>query len=291
MALLNIKLFDDPSPSGIINLRYVTTFVGIADSFTNLSAGEFQPFLRSLLFVGKKLVATWSHLDRYSRLENDLIEKATAEQPLEANDMQHISYAQDLFIELDEFLVQLKSTLDYLAKLPRSIIGKRNWPDLRTFGDKGKAVEHALRNNIPSQWSNHAQLNLSLLVKYEPWLQMAVTARDKINHGKDGGIEFEAFVIAKTNRNGKEEIIVPIWAEDLTVRAYMTLCWSNLLQFSEQFTMGFLAMRLKEGMGFVHIPKNPDSVDSPMVVAPDDALPKIMAIMNMLKQNEETQQP
>jgi hypothetical protein len=286
MGLINIKVFDDPTPSGIINLRYVTNFVSIADTYTNLSAEEFQPFLRSLLFVGKKLVATWTHLDRYIRLENDLIEKANVEQPLETKQIQHISYAQDLFIELDEFLVQLKSVLDYLAKLPRNIIGKSNWPDLRTFGDKGKAVENALKNNIPSKWSNHAQLNLKLLDQYRPWLHMAVTARDKINHGKDGGIDFEAFVIAKTNRNGKEEIIVPIWAEDITAREYMTVCWSNLLQFSEQFTMGFVAMRLKEGMGFVHVPKKPDSVDSPIVVAPHDALPNIIEVMNVLQQNE-----
>jgi len=58
--------------------------------------------------------------------------------PLEKLDIQHIIYSQDLFLEVDEFVVQVTSTLDYLAKLPLAIIGKNNWPYLRTFGSKGQ---------------------------------------------------------------------------------------------------------------------------------------------------------
>jgi hypothetical protein len=283
-----VKLFEDPTPSAIINLRYVTKFVGVADTFTDIGGDEFTPYLRSLLFVGKKLVAVWSHLDRYTRLEDALIAKAQEESPLKANDIQHIVYAQDLFIELDEFLVQIKSTLDYLAKLPRTIVGKKNWPDLRTFGDKGSAVEKAVRNNFPAAWKDNGEFVLRALEKYRPWLEMAIAARDKINHGKDGGIDFEAFVVSKTNRNGRDEIVVPMWTDDLSLREYMKSCWHNLLGFAEQFTMSFLSVRLKEGIGFVYLPKAPDSPDSPFVVAPFDAVDQIVAVSQHLQGNRQS---
>ena len=213
MPILNVTLFTDPTPTSIINLRYVTTFLGIADNFTDFEKEEFHRFVRSLLYVGKKLVATWSHLHRYQELEDSLLEAAQAQSPAEANDIQHLSYAQDLFIEFDEFLVQLKSTLDYLAKLPRNIIGAKAWPELRTFGDKGRAVQKAVKNNIPQKWQDKAVLVTDLLAKYEPWIEMAVTARDKINHGKDGGLDFEAFVVAKSVVDGSEQVIVPMWTD------------------------------------------------------------------------------
>jgi hypothetical protein len=274
------RLFDDPTPDGFINQRYVQHMLTIALKYTELTEEETQNFSRHLLFVGKKMAATWKHLYAYIQIEDSLIDAEKHKPPIENLDIQRISYSQDLFLEMDEFLVQLKSTLDYLAKLPRSIIGKNTWPDLRTFGDKGDSVAKALKNNVPTKWRGQASLlNHWVLKKHKPWLEIAISARDKINHFKDGGIDFESYVVIKTTVNGEEKVVFPMWAEDLSVRQYMEYTWDNLVSFVEEFTIGFLAMRLKPAYGYIHLPQKKGSVRSPIIVATKAALEDQFKIM------------
>lgn len=284
MPLQLKTLFNDPTPDGYINLRYVIHMMSIAQNYTDFSDAEFNEFVKHLLLVGKKMVATWSHLNRYVQLEDALIEAEEKNPPIETLDIQHISYSQDLFLELDEFLVQLKSTLDYLAKLPLSIIGKKNWPYLRTFGDKGGMVIKALKNNVPKKWEKQAAMIEEMVFGEQgKWLEMAIASRDRSNHLKDGGVDAEVFLVAKTTVDGKEKVVVPMWLDNLTVREYMHHTWHNLMAFTEQFTVGFLVMRFKEGFGFVHIPKPAGAVASPIVVLPDNAINPVMQFMNVLQ--------
>ena|SRR2546423_1238563 len=276
-------LFNDPTPNGYINLRYVMQMMGIAQTYTDFSGAEFEEFVKNLLLVAKKMVATWNHLDRYIKLEAALIEAEKNNPPIETLDIQHISYSQDLFLELDEYLVQLKSTLDYLAKLPLAIVGKNNWPYLRTFGDKGGAVIKALKNNVPKKWKMQASMIEEIFGEHRQWLEMAIASRDRSNHFKDGGVEAEVFLIAKTMIDGKEKVVVPMWFDNLTVREYMQHTWHNLMSLVEQFTVGFLAMRFKTGIGFIHIPKPEGSVASPIVVAPEDAIQHMMKFAQFLQ--------
>jgi hypothetical protein len=151
---LQIKtIFNDPTPNSIISLRYVNHMAEIAHTYTDLSPKEFEDFMYFLSLIAKKMAGTWKHLSRYTEIENALVEAEKSKPPIETLDVQHLSQAQDLILELDGFLVQLKSTLDYLAKLPGTIIGKKIWPYLATFGDKGDKVANVIRRNIPNQWS------------------------------------------------------------------------------------------------------------------------------------------
>lgn len=278
-------LFNDPTPNGYINLRYVLHMTSIAQTYTDFNDSEFDEFLKNLLLVAKKMVATWNHLDRYIHLENSLIEAEEKKPPIETLDIQRISYSQDLFLELDEFLVQLKSTLDYLAKLPLAIIGKNNWPYLRTFGDKGGVVIKALKNNVPKKWERQAAMIEEFVFQdHQQWLEMAITSRDKSNHFKDGGMNAEVFLIAKTTVDGKEKVVVPMWFDNLSVKDYMQHTWHNLMSLVEQFTVGFLAMRFKPSIGLIHIPKPEGSIASPIVVAPDDAVQHMMKVAQFLQQ-------
>jgi hypothetical protein len=71
------------------------------------------------------MLFTWRHLEKYCQVEDALVEAERKNVPLEKLDIQHIINSQDLFLEVDEFLVQLKSTSDYLAKLPVAIIWQK----------------------------------------------------------------------------------------------------------------------------------------------------------------------
>jgi hypothetical protein len=278
-------LFQDPTPDMYVNLRLVLHMMNIAQTYTDFTDAEFHEFVKHLLLIAKKMVATWRHLARYEEVEVVLVEEKK-NPPLEKLDIQHISYSQDLFLELDEFLVQLKSTLDYLAKFPLAIIGKNNWPYLRTFGDKGGSVVKALRNNVPKKWKNQASVVEEMVFpEYQHWLEMVIASRDRTNHFKDGGVEAEVFLVAKATIDGEERIVVPMWFENLTVREYMGHAWHNLMGFVEQFTIGFLAMRFKPGFGFIHTPRPGGSVLSPIAVLPDEAINPALKFMSMLQRN------
>src|SRR5947209_1411862 len=112
-------LFKDPS-NGMIDQRVVTRMMEIAHQFTEgdlteLDKDQLRLFDDILLRVGWKLVATWTHLDRYRTTEDRLITAAKQAGPINNQEVQQLEYSQDLFLEIDEFLVQLKSTLDHLA--------------------------------------------------------------------------------------------------------------------------------------------------------------------------------
>jgi hypothetical protein len=143
-----MDLFQDPTPNGLINQRYVQTMMQLAE-LTDLKPGEKEKFINLVLLVGKKLVATWKHYHNYSTLENELIEHAKAGEVIDNQSIQRISYSQNLYLEMDEFLVQFKSTLDYLVKVPVPLVGKR-W-NLTTFGERGGTVRKALRRNLPKE--------------------------------------------------------------------------------------------------------------------------------------------
>lgn len=64
------------------------------------------------------MAATWRHFEKYSQVEDALVEAESKNPPLEKLDIQHMIYSQDLFLEVDEFLVQLRSTLAYVFVTP-----------------------------------------------------------------------------------------------------------------------------------------------------------------------------
>ena len=75
-SLKTIELFTDPTPTKIINQRYLHRMLFILAQ-TDLNQEEFDKFLNSLLFVCKKLVAVWNHYHRYAELEDVLASSAS----------------------------------------------------------------------------------------------------------------------------------------------------------------------------------------------------------------------
>lgn len=283
MPWRSTEIFKDPTPDGYINQRYVLHLARLAQRHTDMTPSEFNDFMPNIALVAKKLTAVWLHRKRYCEIEDQLIADAKANPPFESLEFQQIGYSQDLFLEMDEFLYQVKSTLDYLVKLPRSIIG-RAFPYLHTFGDKGGAVIKAMKANIPKKWAGQsAMIQQWIIEEHRPWLEMAIEARDKMTHFKDGGLDPRAFLVIKRVVDGQDRIEVPRWVEELTARDYLEHTWFNLFAFTEQFTAGFLIMRLKPGLGFVHVPQPKEGIESPAMVGPEHVINAIIADYNRRK--------
>jgi hypothetical protein len=256
-----IGLFQDPTPNGIINQRYVHTMMKLVE-VTDLKSDEKEQFINLVLLIGKKLVATWKHYHNYETIEDQLIKQAEEGETLEKQSVQQVSYSQDLFLEMDEFLVQFKSTLDYLVKLPVPLVGKR-W-NLNTFGEKGGVVRKALKRNLPKEYSSTAKMvEEQVLDLHKEWLPMAIEARDRLNHLLEGGADFRGMLVIKMMKDGKETIHTPLWDENNTARHTMEIIFYNLLKLVEDFSAGFLTARLRSNITLVHKPVEIGSIESP----------------------------
>lgn len=244
-AMVMTKVFDDPTPKGQINGRIIFTPQTFFE-FTNLTEKEKEALFNILVLCGKKLVAVWKHLKTYTDLEDQLIKKAENGPPQGHQGQVTLEMAQDLFIEFDEFLVQLKSSLDYLVKVPTPILGRNLW-NLPTFGEKGEKVVQALENNLPKEKKKAGKFIIEMVIrKSQPWLEDVIKARDRVNHCIGDPIELDNFMVFKyVALNGTEMIKKPLWSPQQTVSDAMPLIWDNLIRFFEDFIISFLYMRFK----------------------------------------------
>lgn len=236
--------------------------------FTELTSQEKKEIHNLLLLISVKLGIVWNHYNKYSSIEDSLIKKVSSD-PNENPFVEEINYSQDLFSEFDGFLVQIKSTLDYIVKIPSIVLGWNHW-NLTTFGEKGEKVIRALQRNMPRKWAGQAKiLEESIIRKHTPWLESTIEARDKINHFLRGGISLDNFIVHKSNvvSSLNENIIyVPMWTPDVTIRRYMEVTWWNLFSLIEQFIAVFITLKLKSDYGFAHVPGEPCSTESPVVI-------------------------
>jgi hypothetical protein len=276
MAFRIDEIFNDPTPDGIINQRLVFTMTRIGE-LTDLGSDEKQEFLNLLLLIGKKLISVWRQLQEYKREEDRLIRVAKDSQPLEKQEVQRVSYSLDLFLAHDLFLVQTKSTLDYLVKVPIPILGRNVWP-LRTFTGKGEGVLNALDRNVPKRYADKVRLIKEMVIKkHLAWLEATITARDRINHFLDGGVDFRAFLVIKVIKDEKERIHVPQFPDGMTAREMMEVTFLNLLMLVEDFIAGFLLFRLPPKYSMFHVPSDPrKSVKSPWIVIAAEEEEKFM---------------
>lgn len=256
-----MKVFDDPTPNGVINQRLLHHTMKLLEH-TTLTQEEKQALFNLMLLIAKKLASVWKHMNEYKRAQGELIrtENSKPDEP----SILRIEVSQDLFMEFDEYLVQLKSTLDYLVHLPVPILGKKKW-NLRSFGDKGKDVVNALRRNLPRDEQRVVEGVVKFLFdKRQEWLTGSIHARDKVNHYLDGGIPFEFFSVTKVGDPPK--IRVPMWSKDQTIESFLDVSWHNLFVFVEDFIATFLYFRFEKGKVLFHGLSEFPSPISPWVV-------------------------
>lgn len=276
--LTSVKIFDDPTSNGQINMRVMKAAHDVLES-TDSSDDEKLQFFRLLLLTAKKMVAVYRHLRSYAEAEDRLIQSESTRGG--GTDERHIylEHAQELLIEFDEFLVQIKSTLDYLIKVPRVIVGSR-W-SIQTFGDKGEKVIRALAQQIPREKKQIGKGVAELIVKkHQPWLQDVITARDRVNYLIGGEVAPEMFMVFAAPAREASSILQihrPMWSAEQTVREFMAVVWGNLLRLVEDFVISFLVFRLQEGWALYHGEVERGSARSPWRVATIEERDRVVA--------------
>ncbi len=266
-----VKMFEDPTPGAIVNLRFIQHFACRVLDATDMSDAEKQDLMYILILVGKKLVAVWQHKDRYIRIEDALVRQAQGGHPPQGGGAFVLEPSQDLFIEFDEFLVQVKSCLDHLVKVGRTVLGAKRW-GIATFASNGKDVIKALRRSVPKEKLGCTNNAVFYIKRNQPWIAATVEARDKINHFVSGGIDFKFFSVFPREEGGKRTVRVPMWSPDQTVRQFMEAIWENLFRLCEDLVAAFLFFRIHIGLVLFHGDSPIGSPQSPWVVTTQDVM-------------------
>jgi hypothetical protein len=259
------RLFTDPSPNGVINSRLVLAFVKLLES-TTLRPEQRQQFIEMLLMLARKLVCVWTHYDRFRKRQEELEPTAPIVDEESRHSTVQFGYDQDLFMEFDEFLVQYKSSLDYLAKTPSPLLGRNKW-NPRSFGDKGQRLVRMLKSAIPqSERHTIPAFEQLVLSKHKENLDMIITARDRMNHYIEGGLDYRNFSVFGRKQRGVITVRVPMWSEDQTIVDFMRVAFGSLIALCETFIAFFLGYFLKPGLVVFHNPVAAESATSPLSI-------------------------
>jgi hypothetical protein len=280
------EIFSDPSPDAIVNLRVAQPLIGILARL-ELAEGDRDFALDLLVLVCKKLVGAWRHLDAYTQSEARLMEEESARDLDRVDDVASVTFSQDLFLEFDEFLVQVKSTLDYVVKIPVPIVGRDTWR-VHTFGDKGERVLKAAKGCLRAADRRIMVPYLRrLLGDHKAWLTDTIAARDRINHFLEGGVPYEYFLVRKVRTREGDTILVPKWSPDMPLREAMRRIWWRLIALVEDFAGGFMILRMPHGLGLFHEAVADGVARSPWKVVPDAVGEKLATALGMTVLKEE----
>ncbi len=268
--MLSEQLFHDKSKDGVINSRILMAPARALEHL-ELDTKQKTEFFNALVFQARKVLSIWTHYRRFKEEEEALIKEA----PVISAESQapvSISYSQDLFMEFDEFLVQYKSSLDYLAKIPSPLLGYNRW-NPRTFGEKGELIVKMLRSVLKKRKGDVQGFETLIFGKHKEDIKMVVEARDKMNHFTNGGIPFRHFAVYGVRENDEVVFRFPMWSSDQRTSEFMRVVFYNHLRFCEDFIFFFLGLYLTKEYGFFHRSTASDSPESPYELIPVAALP------------------
>lgn len=246
----------------MINIRILTTFLRLVFEHSNASDKEKTDVSGLLTILALKLTAVWHHKKNYIELEDKLVLEARAS-PIEptGQDAIRLRTAQGLYLELDGFLVQLKSTLDHMTSILAFGMGLP-FSGLTTFGDKGNKVVTQLRRNVARELKPLAERLAQYVEKNHEWLGFAISVRDRMNHYKDGGLSLDAFMVYAQAKDGAVEVSTPRLQRDQTVRELLEVLYINLFDFVEHF-LGIAFIPRLPGVGLRRINGTAEDVTLP----------------------------
>lgn len=197
-----------------------------------------EKFFEHVFSAMHKLAATRYHLDNYARVEHDHAERA---RKLFKKHPDRREEAFELIFELEAFLLQVKSSLDMLAKLVSVVVGEGT-VHTDTYGAEGDKLVKGLEQYKKRGNANVAGADrLIALIKADKadWIAKVVSIRDDIAHYR--GVRRYQFEPLRLP-DGGIGVAKPRF-RDLDTLQFMRLVYSNNIQFHQDFMCLALALR------------------------------------------------
>jgi hypothetical protein len=187
-------------------------------------------FLDRISNVEHKLYAVKYHLKNYEQAESDMIEefRKNYKPPTGA---QEIIEEPRLIYEVEAFLFQVKSCLDVLSLVAKSVFGLT----YRGFDDKGDVVIKQLKNKCPTTLAPYAN-NIVKLIEdaQDAWIVELISMRNQITHRSN--LEgFDCFIQDPYIGGGIANIHYPTMPNKRRALEYCQDIWGRLLSFCEDF--------------------------------------------------------
>ena len=189
--------------------------------------------------VDHKLHAVKYHLNNYEQAESDKIEELTKNHKPPTG-VQQIIEEPRLIYEVEAFLFQVKSCLDVLSLVAKSVFGLT----YRGFDDKGDVVIKQLNDKCPTTLAPYAN-NIVKLIEdaQDAWIVELISMRNQITHRSN--LEgFDCFVQDPYIGGGIANIHYPTMPNKRRALEYCQDIWGRLLSFCEDF-LGFTSEAAK----------------------------------------------
>lgn len=226
--------------------------------FYNPKSIEKDRFLGALLDVMVKIFAMKYHMNNYRYHESQCIKQI--KQKCKANSHESMQ-ADTLLFELEAFMFQMKSALDFTMKLLEALYPKRF--KTHTFGDKGDDLIKGLQQFSKDKSAKKGIIDTLIeMIKNDQiaWLNQSIKFRDSLSHYKThSGYSYRCV------KKGKEIKTYPPRIARLTVSSYLQMTYSNCLEFIQDFMCLVIGLKLpgKFGIG-IRPATSPPSVGEPL---------------------------
>jgi hypothetical protein len=275
--LIQRRVFDDPT-GGMIQQRVMVQFTDFIQK-TDLSKSSRQSLMELLVVVAVKFVSIWTHDQRFEAGERQLIEEARrSPQDRRGNTPIKLATAQDLYIEFDGFLVQVKSVLDHMINVLHYTL-ELDFSGLTTFGDYGNKIVNQLQKNVSKKkegLQGAAKILIEHIQQNQWWLKVVIESRDRMNHYKNGGLSPLPFTVACIiDADGTEQLYRPTFSPGNLVKDEMSVIFRSLFDFVEYFIGVAFAPRMN-GYG-IKFNRTPDVTKPQWSVLPDAVIRKMYA--------------
>ncbi len=237
-------VFSDPT-GGALRARLIAQFAEML-KVSDLSQEHRDAVIELLVVIALKFTSVWMHDQRYAARESELIAQAEAS-PIDYRKKEPINIvtAQELYMEFDGFLVQLKSALDHMVNILHYTLDIK-FSRLTTFHKYGDTIIKVLANNVSNtlEGRREAAARLTRLIeRNKEWLKEIIDARDRMNHFLHGGLKPASFVVfVVIDADGKRTLYRPELAHTPT-KEVMDILLKKLLEFVEYFIGLALASR------------------------------------------------
>lgn len=141
---------------------------------------------------------------------------------------------------LDVYLVQIKSILDHLVKIPSPVFGYNRW-NLATFGEKGEKVRKAFLN-LPNIYKERTKDYYQQIFGSQKWIHDAIEMRDRLNHGVKGGLHLEMFEISYDENN--DTFLEPMWSKEQSIEEAIDIIFDSILKTCSLFCGLILSLKI-----------------------------------------------
>ena len=235
--VLIAKIFEDPTPGGVIGGRFIEGLLRLVGP-TDLTPQERMGLCEDVMAVGRKLSMVWGHCDGYTKEEDRLIQHLRG-----GVSGTGCEVSQALMQHAEEFLVQAKSCLDCLMKVPVRVLKPKRWGIL-TFKGSGAGVARAIRGSVPKEMGEQAEEIAKFIEANVPWFKPMIDARDEANHPMMGGMDFRHFMVEVRMEKGTQEVRVPMWDQRLSWKDFLHVAWVSVFLFCERLAGMFLGLRI-----------------------------------------------